>query len=58
MNDFKIFDGTSWLDPCTCNIRILDEAGNFIKIDPVNCDVKYFDGTNWCSIICLEVLAV
>lgn len=53
MSTFKIFDGTNWVDPCNCNISILDISGTqFQQINPNNCIVSYFDGTNWCPITC------
>jgi hypothetical protein len=53
MSGFKIFDGTNWVDPCNCNISILDVDGVTYKlINPHNCIVSYFDGTNWCPITC------
>ena len=53
MSTFKIFDGTNWVDPCKCNISILDIDGvTYQQIDPNNCIVSYFDGTNWCPITC------
>lgn len=48
-----MFDGTNWIDPCDCNISILALDGiTYRQIDPNNCIVSYFDGTNWCQIIC------
>ena len=53
MSTFKIFDGTNWVDPCKCNISIIDIDGTtYQQIDPNNCIVSYFDGTNWCPITC------
>lgn len=53
MSNFKIFDGTNWVDPCECNISILDVDGiTYQQINPNNCIVSYFDGTNWCPITC------
>jgi len=53
MSNFKIFDGTNWIDPCDCNISIVDIDGvTYQLINPNNCIVSYFDGTNWCPITC------
>lgn len=53
MSNFKIFDGTNWIDPCDCNISILNATGSqFELINPGNCYVSYFDGTSWCPILC------
>ncbi len=48
-----MFDGTNWIDPCDCNISVLDIDGITYRIlDPINCVISYFDGTNWCPITC------
>jgi hypothetical protein len=48
-----MFDGTNWIDPCDCNISILALDGvTFRDINPNNCLISYFDGTNWCPITC------
>jgi hypothetical protein len=53
MSNFKIFDGTNWVDPCDCNISILDIDGvTYQLLNPNNCIISYFDGTNWCPITC------
>jgi hypothetical protein len=53
MSGFKIFDGTNWVDPCKCNISIVDiDNVTYRQINPNNCIVSYFDGTNWCPITC------
>jgi len=53
MSGFKIFDGTNWVDPCDCNISILDIDGvTYQLINPILCVVSYWDGTDWCPITC------
>ncbi len=53
MSNFKIFDGTNWIDPCDCNISIVDIDGvTYRLLNPNNCIISYFDGTNWCPITC------
>jgi|LakMenE01Jun11ns_1017448.scaffolds.fasta_scaffold9946093_2 hypothetical protein len=52
MSTYKIFDGTNWVDPCDCNVSIIDSSGTFKLLDPNNCVLKYFDGTGWCDITC------
>lgn len=53
MSNFKIFDGANWLDPCDCNISIVNIDGvTYQLLNPNNCVVSYFDGTNWCPITC------
>lgn len=53
MSNFKIFDGTNWIDPCDCNISIVDIDGvTYQLLNTTNCIISYFDGTNWCPITC------
>jgi len=53
MSNFKIFDGTNWIDPCDCNISILDIDGvTYQLLNTTNCIISYFDGNNWCPITC------
>ena len=52
MSNYKMFDGTNWLDPCLCNISIRGAGNNFQLLNPNNCVLKYFDGINWCDISC------
>jgi len=47
-----MFDGTNWIDPCDCNINIINAYGVFKLIDPRGCILNYFDGTSWCPITC------
>ena len=52
-----MFDGTNWIDPCDCDIRILDMDGiTYRVLDPSNCIISYFDGTHWCPIICSDTI--
>jgi hypothetical protein len=53
MGQLKIFDGINWVNPCDCGVRIKGVTG-WNTIDPNSCVVKYFDGTSWCEITCLE----
>lgn len=52
MGAYKIYNGTTWVDICDCNLRVLNHASNWRQIDPKKCKVKYFDGSNWCSVLC------
>jgi hypothetical protein len=52
MGEFRIYDGTNWVDPCFCPVYVQDAAGVWQLLDPNNCDVSYFDGHNWCPITC------
>lgn len=47
-----MFDGTNWIDPCACNVSVIDAFGTFQLLNPNNCVLKYFDGTNWCDLTC------
>jgi hypothetical protein len=53
MNKYKIFDGINWVDVCNCSVRVKTLA-QWKEIDPWNCTTKYWDGANWCEIICCE----
>lgn len=55
MSGFKIFDGTNWVDPCDCALNILNvDAASWQPINPNDCNIKYFDGVNWCPIECQQ----
>jgi hypothetical protein len=49
---WKIYDGTNWLDPCNCNIHVLDSTNTWVLLDPKNCPVKYWNGCAWVPILC------
>lgn len=52
MSKFKIYDGTTWCDPCTQNIHILKSDNTFQLLDVENQNVNYYDGTSWTRIFC------
>lgn len=53
--EYKIFDGTTWVSPCDQEIRMLMPDGvTWRLIDPINEDVKYFDGVSWKPMICVD----
>lgn len=52
MSKFKIYDGTTWCDPCTQNIHILKSDNTFQLLDVENQNVNYYDGTSWKRIVC------
>ena len=54
MAQFKIFNGTDWVDPCDCNVH-LNTASGWVKLDPRNCPTHYFNGTDWCEIVCSKL---
>ncbi len=47
-----MFDGTNWVDPCDCNIHLLDSGSVWQLLDPKNCITKYWNGCEWVQIIC------
>jgi hypothetical protein len=54
MSMYKIYNGTSWVDICKCALHVLDANNSWQLIDPNNCEVKYFDGKQWCTIRCKQ----
>jgi hypothetical protein len=52
MSGWKIYDGTTWLDPCNCNIHLLDSTNTWVLLDPKNCPTKYWNGCEWVPIVC------
>jgi hypothetical protein len=52
MSKFKIYDGSTWCDPCTKNIHILKSDDTFQLLDVENQNVNYYDGTTWKKIVC------
>lgn len=55
-SDFKMYDGTNWIDPCECPISIADGSNIFRTINPHACETRYWDGCEWkllkCNCIC------
>ena len=51
MGVYKVFDGINWVDICDCNVHV-KTIPNWQTIDPNNCLVKYWDGTQWCDVVC------
>jgi hypothetical protein len=49
---FKIYDGQNWIDPCNCNVNVRTSSNAWKLVDPKNCLVKYWTGTEWCQIVC------
>lgn len=52
MSKFKIYNGTTWVDPCDCNVNIRTTSNTWQKLDPANCPTYYWTGTQWCPIVC------
>lgn len=45
MGNYKVFDGTDWLDPCFHDIYFLDSQKVWQLLDPKVRDINYHDGT-------------
>lgn len=52
MSGWRIYDGTNWVDPCNCNIHLLDSTNTWVLLDPKNCPTKYWNGCEWIPIVC------
>lgn len=49
---YQIFNGTTWVDICECELHVVNVDGELIKIDPKGCPTRYWDGETWCLIEC------
>jgi len=49
---YRVFNGTTWVDICSCNLRVLNSNNIWRAIDPKKCKVQYFTGDKWCEVIC------
>lgn len=52
MGNYKIFDGTTWVDPCDREVRYVSSTNTFELLDPVNRNIYYFDGNTWLPMNC------
>ena len=52
VDKYLFFDGTNYISPCDCNISIYDYTNSPQIIDPENCILKFYDGANWCPLVC------
>ncbi|MEY2869890.1 MAG: hypothetical protein RIR01_2392 [Bacteroidota bacterium] len=60
--NYKVYDGTDWVDPCQTEIRILrpnstpetPPHGTFELLDPEQRVIKYYDGNAWVRMRCIE----
>jgi len=52
MGDYKVFDGTNWVNPCTCNVHVMQSNDVWKLLEPRTCPTRYWDGTEWCLITC------
>jgi hypothetical protein len=59
MGNYKVFDGTDWLDPCFHDIYFLDQQLGWQILDPNARNINYHDGTmtagfpTWKPITCI-----
>lgn len=54
MGKYKVFNGTDWVDICNCNLHIRNASDVWQLVDPNNCLVRYWTGTEWCEINCCQ----
>lgn len=52
MGDYKLFDGTNWVNPCDCDIHIMQSNLAWKELEPRTCPTRYWDGNEWCLIEC------
>jgi len=52
MAKYQIYNGTSWVDICDCNTKVLDSNLVWRELNPRNCPIRYYDGSNWCLVEC------
>jgi hypothetical protein len=55
-SDYKVFDGTDWLDPCKREISFLKKDMTFETLDPKNKPTHFFDGVSWRKLECPECI--
>lgn len=51
-----MFNGTTWVDLCSCIINIWDYNRTIQSLNPNKCTVKVWTGEKWCEIKCPEDL--
>lgn len=54
MGKYKVFNGTDWVDICDCNVHIRNASDVWQLVDPNNCLVRYWTGTEWCEVNCCQ----
>jgi len=57
MGKYKVFNGTDWVDICDCNVHIRNANDVWQLVDPNNCLVRYWTGTEWCEVNCCQCAA-
>lgn len=56
MSKYQIYNGSSWVDICDCNLNVLNHNNIWTKIDPSKCQIRFWTGTEWCQVSCGEPL--
>lgn len=54
MGKYQIYNRSSWVDLCDCNLNVLNHNNIWKKIDPRKCQVRFWNGTEWCPVVCKE----
>lgn len=49
--DYKVYDGADWKSICDCTLKV-QKNGNWEQVNPKNCNVKAWTGTDWCRVVC------
>lgn len=49
--EYKVFDGSAWKSICDCTLKV-QKNGNWEEMNPKNCNLKAWTGTEWCRIVC------
>lgn len=52
MARYQIYNGTNWVDLCDCNINVLNHNNFWQNINPNNCNVRFWNGSEWCPVTC------
>ena len=49
--EYKVYDGSAWKSICDCTVKV-QKNGNWEQVNPKNCNVKAWTGTDWCRVVC------
>lgn len=52
MSTYRIYNGTDWVSICTCTLNVLNNNNEWVEINPQNCQVRFWNGNEWCLIEC------
>jgi hypothetical protein len=50
---YKVWNGSAWVDICTCDLKVLDNTNNWVAVNPLTCTVRFWTGTEWCLVECI-----